>query len=264
MINKIQREGLIFQNVILQGSMKNNIFDFKMKEMSFADGTVKAKGIYDFTKDVSKMSFEAKNINSNKVAEMTLNLKDQIEGIANAKVELEARKMFKFIDAHTSFEVFEGFLPKLGDTEFMLNKEKYKLSDITNFDLTQKDLMKDDIKGSLDVHDTELKNLHVTTWHELSATLLEGSYEMEKQYADLQVFWHYSKDAPKGVRIFGIPLSMILKVVFRPEHSIDLYKTKLSQIPQIGTDEKNSNYYRIHIKGDINQGKTNFELREIK
>ena len=32
-----------------------------------------------------KMTFEAKNINSNKVAEMTLNLQNQIEGIANAK-----------------------------------------------------------------------------------------------------------------------------------------------------------------------------------
>ena len=125
--------------------------------------------------------------------------------------------------------------------------------------------MKDDIKGTFDVHNTELKNINITTWHELSAMFLEGSYEMEKQYADLQLFWHYSKKAPKGVRIFGIPLSLILKIVFRPEHSKDLYESKLQQIPKIKDDNnKNSNYYRIRVNGDINNNKINLELKEIR
>ncbi len=263
-INEIRREAFVLKNAKLIGSFKNHIFDFNMKDLNFADGTVHAKGVYDFAKDTSNMTFEAKNIDSNKVAEMTLNLQNQINGIASAKVELKAKDMFKFLDAHCVFEVKEGFLPKLGDKELMINNSKYKLSEITNIDLSQKDLMKDDIKGTFDVHNTEIKNINLTTWHELSAIFLEGSYEMEKQYADLQLFWHYSKEAPKGIRIFGIPLSMILKVVFRPEHSKELYETKLQQIPKIKDDNKNSNYYRIRLTGDINKGKTNLELKEIR
>ena len=246
-INKIIRDKFVLENVKLVGSMKNNIFDFKMKEMKFADGTINANGFYDFGKDTSKMTFEAENINSNKVAEMTLNLQDQISGIAKAKVDIDAKDMFKFLDADCTFEVKEGYMPKLGDKELMIKDSKYKLSEITNLDLSQKDLMKDDIKGSFYVHNTEINNINLTTWHPLSAMLLEGSYEMEKQYADLQLFWHYSKEAPKGVRIFGIPVSLILKVVFRPEYSKELYKSKLSEIPQINADEKNSIYYRIQI-----------------
>ena len=263
-INEIKRDKFVLQNVKLLGSMKNNLFDFKMQELNFADGTINANGNYDFAKNTSKMTFEAKNINSNKVAEMTLNLKDQIEGIASAKVNLSAKDMFRFLDAHCTFEVKEGFLPKLGDTEFMLKNTKYKLSEIVNFDLSQKDLMKDDIKGSFDVHNTELKNIDITTWHELSAVYLEGNYEMEKQHADLQLFWHYSKEAPKGVKIFGIPLNLILKVVFRPEHSKDMYQSKLSKIPQINADEKNSRYYRIQLRGDINNNNTDLKLKEIR
>ena len=263
-INEIKRESFVLKNVKLIGSFKNHIFDFNMKDLNFADGIIHANGIYDFAKNTSNITFVAKNINSNKAAEMTLNLQDQIEGIANAKVDINAKDMFKFLDAHCIFEVKEGFLPKLGDTEFTLKNSKYKLSEITNFDLTQKDLMKDDIKGSFDVHNTELKNINITTWHELSAMFLEGNYEMEKQYADLQLFWHYSKEAPKGVRIFHIPLSIILKVVFRPEHSKKLYESKLQQIPKIKDDNNNSKYYRIHLKGDINNNKTNLELKEIR
>ena len=263
-INEIKRDKFVLQNVKLLGSMKNNIFDFKMQELNFADGTINAKGVYDFAKDTSKMMFEAKNINSNKVAEITLNLQNQIEGIANAKVNLDAKDMFRFLDAHCAFEVKEGFLPKLGDTEFMVKNSKYKLSEIVNLDLTQKDLLKDDIKGTFDVHNTELKNINITTWHELSAMYLEGNYEMEKQLADLQLFWHYSKEAPKGIKIFGIPLNLILKIVFRPENSKELYQTQLSKIPEINADEKNSWYYRVQLSGDINNNKTNLKLKEIR
>ena len=263
-INEIKRDKFVLQNVKLLGSMKNNIFDFKMQELNFADGTVNANGVYDFTKNTSKMTFEAKNINSNKVAEATLNLKNQIEGTATAKVNLDAKDMFRFIDANCAFEVKEGFLPKLGDTEFMIENSKYKLSEIINIDLSQKDLMKDDIKGKFDVHNTEIKNIDITTWHELSAMYLEGNYEMEKQLADLHLFWNYSKEAPKGIRIFGIPMKLILRVVFRPEHTKELYRQKLSKIPKINADEKNSNYYRIHLKGDINNNKTTLKLKEIR
>ena len=263
-INKIIRDKFVLENVKLVGSMKNNIFNFNMKEMKFADGTINANGFYDFGKNVSKMTFEAENINSNKVAEMTLNLQDQISGIARAKVDIDAKDMFRFLDADCTFEVKEGYMPKLGDKEFMIKDTKYKLSEITNLDLSQKDLMKDDIKGSFYVHNTEINNINLTTWHELSAMFLEGSYEMEKQYADLQLFWHYSKEAPKGIRIFGIPVSLILKVVFRPEYTKEMYKSKLSEIPQINADEKNTIYYRILLKGDINKGKTSLELKEIR
>jgi len=263
-INEIKRDKFVLKNVKLIGSLKNNIFDFSMKDLNFADGIIHAKGVYDFKKNTSQMSFEAKNINSNKVAEMTLNLENQIEGIAKAKVDIDAKDMFRFLDAHCMFEIKEGFLPRLGDTEFMIKDTKYKISQITNLDLTQKDMMKDDIKGSFDVHNTELNNINITTWHELSAMFLEGNYEMEKQLADLQLFWHYSKEAPKGIKIFSVPLSLILKVVFRPEHSKELYKSKLSNIPKINADENHSNYYRIQLNGDINHNKINLTLKEIK
>ena len=263
-INEIKRDKFILQNVKLFGSMKNNIFNFKMPELKFADGTVHANGLYDFTNNKSKMTFEAKNINSNKAANMMLNLQDQIEGTANARVELDARDVFRFIDAHSVFEVKEGFLPKLGDTEFALNKTRYKLSQITNYDLAKRDEMQFDIKGSFDVHDTEIKNVDVTSWSPDSAMYLEGNYEMEKQYADLHLFWKYSKHSPKGIRIFFIPLSWVLKVAFRPEKSKALYQSKLAKVPAINTDDKHTSYYRLQLKGDINSNKIDLILKELK
>ena len=263
-IKEIVRDKLILQNVNLLGSMKNDVFNFTMKDMNFADGVIRADGVYDFGKDCSKMKFEAENINSNKVAKMTLNLKDQIEGTAKAKLDIDSKNMFKFLDAHCMFEVKEGYMPKLGDTEFMMKNSKYKLSDIINIDLSQKDLMKDDIKGTFDVHNTELKNINITTWHEMSSMFLKGSYEIEKQYADLQLFWKYSKEAPKGIKIFGIPFSLILKVAFSPEYSKEKYQNELSKVPAIKADKKNTSCYRIQLNGDINNNKIDLKLKEIR
>ena len=82
--------------------------------------------------------------------------------------------------------------------------------------------------------------------------------------ADLQLFWKYSKEAPKGVRFFGIPFSLILKVVFRPEHSKEIYQSELLKVPEINADEKNTSYYRIQLNGDINNNNIDLKLKEIK
>ena len=264
LINEIRREKFVLEKVKLIGSMKNNIFDFNMNQLNFSDGVVSAKGTYNFADNTSEMIFEAKNINSNKAANMMLNLQDQIEGTANAKVNLFARDMFEYLDAHCWFEVKEGFLPKLGDAEFTVNNSKYKLSKIINYDLTQKDEMKFDIKGVFDVHDTEIKNVDITSYSYDSAMYLEGNYEMEKQYADLQLFWKYSKESPKGIRIFHIPLSFILKVVFRPEHSMSTYEKQFAKVPAIDADKRNTNHYRVHLKGDINNNKVDLILKEVR
>ena len=264
LINEIKREKFILEKVKLVGSLKNNIFDFNMDKLGFADGIISAKGVYNFAKNTSKISFSAENINSNKASNMMLNLQDQIEGTANAKAEIFARDMFRYLDAHCVFEVKEGFLPKLGDSEFAIKNSKYKLSQITNYDLAQRNEMQFDIKGAFDVHNTELKNIDITTYASDSAMYLEGNYEMEKQYADLQLFWKYSKESPKGIRIFHVPLSLILKVVFRPEKSKEIYRSKIDKIPAIMTDEKHTNYYRVHLNGDINNNKINLILKEIR
>ncbi len=264
LINEIKREKFVLENAKLLGSLKNNIFNFNMDKLNFADGDISAKGIYNFANNTSKISFEAKNINSNKVAEMTLNLQNQIEGTANAKADLYARDMFRFLDVHSEFEVKEGFLPKLGDSEFAIKNSKYKLSQITNYDLTKRDEMQFDIKGAFDVHNTKLTNVNVTSSSPDSAMYLEGNYEMEKQYADLHLFWKYSKESPKGIRIFHIPLSWILKAVFRPEHSKEMYKQQFAKVPVINVDEKRTNYYRVYLNGDINNNKVNFILKEVR
>ena len=124
--------------------------------------------------------------------------------------------------------------------------------------------MKDDINGTFDVHNTELKNINITTWHEVSAMYLKGDYEMEKQIADLQLFWKYSKEAPKGIRIFCVPLRLILKVAFRPEKSKDLYQRELSKVPEIKAAPKDTSYYRIQLNGDINHNKIDLKLKEIR
>ena len=263
-INEIQRDKFKLNNVKLVGSLKNNIFDFNMNKLNFSDGIINAKGIYDFAKNTSEMTFEAKNINSNKAANMMLNLQDQIEGTANAKVNLKAKDMFRFLDIHCIFDIKEGFLPKLGDVEFAMDNSKYKLSKITNYDLTQKDGMKFDMKGSFDVHNTELKNVGISSWHPESALFLEGNYEMEKQYADLEVYWKYDKNSSKGVRIFYIPVNFILKVVFRPEKTKDLYKAKFLKVPEIDADEKHTSLYRIKLNGDINHNKIDLIFKEVR
>jgi hypothetical protein len=210
------------------------------------------------------MTFEAKNINSSLVANMLLNLQNQVEGTANATVNIKAFKMFKFINANCNFEINEGFLPKIGNTEFMVKNSKYKISQITNLDLTQKNLLKSNIKGSFDVKNTKLKNVDITSSQDFLALFLEGEYEIKKQYANLHLFGKYNKEAPKGVKIFFVPLNWILNVAIRPENSMETYKAKLSKIPKINTEDKNTKYFRVQLNGNINTDKADIIIKGIR
>ena len=43
-----------------------------------------------------------------------------------------------------------------------------------------------------------------------------------------------------------------------------VYKKQFAKVPAIITDENHTNYYRIHMDGDINNNKVNFTLKEVK
>ena len=91
---------------------------------------------------------------------------------------------------------------------------------------------------------------------------IEGDYNIYDYYANLNLYGKYDKEAPKGVKIVFIPLNWVLKAVFRPEKTMDLYKEKLEQIPKI--DAKNIKYFRVNISGKIKDAKPKIELKGIR
>ena len=265
-IGKIQKDRIIFDKIELLGSLKDDTFKFSMPELKFAQGILSASGWYNFADYSSDIDFNATDINSNTAADMIFNLPNQVNGIANAKLHLNTSDKLEDIKASADFEIKEGFLPQFGNTEFRIKKsrkpKKFKVSEITNIDFTGKKELQSDIKGSLYLNNSLVEDINLTSRQKYLSLFLEGNYDTESQYAEINLFGKYNKEAPKGVKILFIPLNWILNAVLRYENSMDLYKEKLEKIPPV--DSAESTYFRVKFNGELNNKKPKVEFKRIK
>ena len=183
-------------------------------------------------------------------------MKNQIQGIAQAKLHLQTQDNLQEVLAHIDFEMEEGFLPQLGSTEFMLGKanKKRKISmyDLTNIDFTRKDALNSDIRGSFDLNNQYLENINITSQQKFMSLYINGQYNIIQQDAEMNIFGKYDKEAPKGIRVLFLPLSWVLKFVLRPEESMEIYKNELAKIPPIETKKCKFQYFRVNLKGNLN------------
>ncbi len=270
-VNKIQRKKILLENILLSGSLSKNIFKFKMIEAHFAKGILRAEGLYNFNDNSSKIDFSAQNIDSNIVADSVFNLPEQIHGIASGSIHAETKNKFQNIKAHINFDMKDGYLLQLGSTEFMLKKSrklkrplKIRLKDIINIDITRTKSLSSDIKGAFDMENYLVKNIHLTSQQKYLSLLIEGEYNIEEQDADLKLWGKYNKNAQKGVRILFIPLSWIVNIIFRPEKTLNLYIDKIKQVPDIVAQKKEEKYFRVKLRGNLNDNNVKVELKTIK
>ncbi len=268
-INKIQRNKIEISNILLEGSLKNDIFKFAMPNVDFAKGQLCAEGEYNFKNNSSVIDFSAVNIDSNTVADVIFDLPEQIEGIANAKLHLQTKNKLDDIKASASFSIEDGYLPKIGSTEFIINKSKkvkrpikFKLSDIINIDITKAKALSSDLKGTFNIDNYKINNIYLTSQQKYLSFLIEGDYDIENKNADLQLWGKYNEKAQKGVKILYIPLSWIIKIIFKPEHTLDLYRQNLDRVPSINALPEDEKAFRVKFNGDLN-GNVKVELKSI-
>ena len=265
--NTLTMDNIVLNNIELFGSLKDSIFQFFMPELSFANGLLSANGKYNFNDNSSSVDFSAKNIDSNIAAEMLFELKDQIQGIANATLQARTYNNLEDIKAAVFFEINDGFLPKLGNTEFMVSKfrmnKKIKISSLTNVDLTKAEALSSDIKGSFDFNNYKLENIVITSQHKSVASLINGSYDIKLQDAEVNVYGKYDKLAPRGVKILFIPLNWLIHFALRNDEPQKLYKSELDQIPEIEGQKKNEKYFKIKVKGNLNTEQINVDIKGL-
>ena len=263
-VNKIRKDRLVLNDLELVGSLKNDVFTFSLSELAFAQGTLLGKGKYDFRNDSSCIDISANGIDSNTAADILFNLPGEVEGTANATLHIDTKRKLDDIKAKGKFSIDNGFLPKLGSTEFMIkNNKKIKVADLVNIDFSKKKALESDIKGSFVMDNTLLKDIKLTSRQKYLSMLITGEYEMKRQHAMMHLFGKYNKEAPKGVKIFFVPLNFILKVVFRPENSMNIYRNELKQIPPIETEKANEKYFRVKLEGNLNKENVDVEIKGI-
>ena len=271
-VDEIRYRNILLKDIWLVGDLKNNTARALMPATSFADGTLYAKGTYDIEKHNSDVYFSALGINSNTAACMLFNLKDQIEGRANAMMHVKTYNGLNKLDAHAEFFIEDGALTKIGSTEFIIKKNKkikknlkFKLTDIINVDIEKMKALKSNLYGSFDINNHKLNNVELFSKHRYLSLFAEGKYNIRSEDANLTIWGRYNKNAQKNIKILFVPLSWITNFILKPEYTKEMYIDKLNKIPPVDADHGEEVDFTVRMKGNLNDNSSiKVELKEIK
>lgn len=263
-INQIKKDRLELNQVRLSGSLKENVCNFKSEETILADGFLAASGKYDFNNDSSCIDFIAHDIDFNKIAGIIFDLPNQVEGRADAKCQLMTSKHTNDVRACAQFSIKNAALTKFGTQDFMFKNQKMsKFLKFMNVDFTNQEPFRSNINGSFYLNNSTITNITLKSSQKSLSLLLDGEYNTDSHYADLNLYGNYNTESAKGIKLFFLPLKLILKFFPKPEYSMNTYQEKLSQIPAIEGAEKNKRFFRIKVKGDL-KNHPEIEIKSIR
>ncbi len=248
----------VLKNIILSGSANNGIFRFIMPKTFFAGGELFAKGVLDFNIDGIDIDFTASNIDANIAAYQVFNIKDHFEGKTNAKLHVAGVPRLNGLKGTGSFEIKDGTVKHIGTTEFVVRRAKKKkpfkfsLSDIVKVSNKIKVDSHSDISGQFNIENNMIKNADIFVQNDLLSLYMEGDYNVDTEYAKLNLWGHYSEIAAREISVFHIPLCFITKFVFKIKETKNTYINKLKKIPAIKADNGNTKHFALFLYGNVN------------
>ena len=252
-VNSIIVKDYPVNNIKVFGSLKNAIFKYNTSEIDFANGKLSANGTYDFNIDSSVIDFRAKNIDSNIIADKFFNLKNQIQGKANAEIHSQTDKNWENWNATTKFDIQDGALPGLEKLEFSIDKnlnKKAKVSDYVKFNAKKKGNIKSHITGFFRCDDIFVRDIDIRMQHEFSSAYIEGFYNSITEQGNINIWGKYDNSAIKQIKVLHIPLNWIVNILVPSERKKAEVQTHLKKIPPIGVDNSKAKYFKINIKAN--------------
>ncbi len=278
-VGEISHTKFNLKDVEILGALKNSNVKFVIPQTQYAKGSLSAKGTYNLLEHSSDIHFFASDIDSNEVATHIFNLPNQVQGSAFATLHLITKNKLNDIKASTMFAIDDGFLPKLGSTEFIIKKSKqpkklkwinsdkikFSLSKITNIDFSNKKVLAANITGTFNIDNTELKDIKIYSQSDYLSMFIEGKYHMDKQFAHLYIWGRHNRTAEKKIRILKIPFTFLYKIIFRAERSKDFYQDKIDMIPPIKLNAGDrESLFRVYACGNINSNNIKVILKDLK
>ena len=141
----------------------------------------------------------------------------------------------------------------------------FSLSDIVKID---DKLVKDkssNIKGDFILENKQVQNARIYMQNDLVSLYLEGSYNIENEFADLKMWGKYDKKTEGMIKVFKIPLGLITKFLFDAKEMSETYVEKILKIPFVKGDKDDLKTFMIFLKGYANNPKSfKVEFQRLK
>ena len=260
-LDAFMKDKIVAQNMLLNGSVKNNVINFVIKSVQFAQGTLSAEGYADPSNSMIDATFGADNLNSNIAAYQLFNLKDQVAGSASGKLHLVMRDKLNDIKGEGSFQIKNGMLLKVGDKDAIEkasnknHKHKKALLDAIKIRKSATMNPKSNISGTFKLDNAKLNDIYLYAQNDFISIYAEGEYDRKEEYANLKLWGKYDNDTAKKITLFHIPLTWLTKFAFKTIKLTPNHIEKFKNTPDVKAKNGDVTNFTAEFYGNINNTK---------
>ena len=251
---------------------RNGNLDISSNKFDFAKGYSSAKVICNLVENKFRVILGARKIDSDIIATALLNLKREITGLASGIIDINTDASLK-LNGTIKFDIDDGTIEKMGLVEYALNFVSFfrnpmaMISPSTIFDLVNiPEGTFDRIWGDITIKDNVVNRMMIKTTASELATLTMGRFDLETRDASLRIYTKFS-NKNKGFTGFlrGISLNSLANVgSFGTKNDANYYSAELALIPELKTDEENSQIFLTTVDGDVEHNNFLSALKKIK
>jgi hypothetical protein len=262
-----------FSNVNANMSLdKNSVFKMKSNKFEIAEGHSSADVTCDLKNQIYNLKLGIKEVNSDLISTVLLNLSREISGKASGLIELNTDKNLK-LNGSIKFIVKDGTIQKIGLVEYVLKFASLfrnplamispsVFSDLVNIP----DGSFEKITGDLKLKDNKIEMMKIKSYSSTLSAFIIGSYNLENSDAILRIYTKFS-NKNKGVAgvLRNISLNTLAnRIPLNSRNDSNYYEAELSQLPAINADEKDCQVFLTKVDGDIEHNNFISSLKKIK
>ena len=266
-LKEIQYDKIEAKNLKSHFNFKDNVLTLENMIFDIAQGKITASGKYNLSSTKLNLKAAIEECNSNLLVYQFLHLSDQIFGKMNGNIELTGSNLntpqnIKNINSKITFSIENGKMTKLGSLEYLLRAGNIIKNGLLNLSLNNliqiltpyKTGEFENIKGNLTISKGCVKNLEIMTKGKNMSLLIEGNYDILKNFADANIYGKLSQNVSNSLGMFG---NASIKQIF---DSITMNKIKsennleiINKIPSIENENPTPRYFKARVLGDINK-----------
>ncbi|MBQ7286725.1 MAG: hypothetical protein IJW73_03085 [Candidatus Gastranaerophilales bacterium] len=295
--DEIQDDNYVFDTNLIR--IKDSGFilqNGKYKELTFgnikADIELDEKGLlkvqsnkFDIAQGISTLKVDCdlkdlkyyirlgvKDVDSNLMAKVLLNLDKEITGLASGLIELNSDKSLK-MNGTIKFLVNNGTIGKIGLVEYLLKiasvfrNPVVMVSPATIMDIISVPEGKfDKITGELKLKNNVVYKIDIKSYSKSLSALIKGRFDLNKHDASLRIYTRFSNDKKT---MFGFLRKFSLnalanKVQMNTRNDANYYESELKDLPEIEVKNANSQVFLTQVEGDIEHFNFLSSLKKIK
>ncbi len=264
---------LTFSDIKAQMTLdKNGILELQSNKFNIAEGISTLRVKSDLKNLKHSVRLGVKDVNSDLMAKVLLNLHKEISGKASGLIELYTDKSLK-LNGDIKFIVQDGTIGKIGLVEYVLKIASLFRNPVVMVNpATIADIVSipegkfDKITGSLSIKDNNVRSMNIKSYSSTLSALIRGQYNLERHDASIRIYTKFSNDKKTMFDFLrNISLNRLAnKVQMNTRNDANYYSSELVDLPSIDVPDDKAQIFITQVEGDVENNNFISILKKIK